>query len=365
MRGTFKLISASIIVIYCLTVAYPEDISAFTSYYQVDTFRKCDTLIITGVGDIMLGTSFPSSQYLPPQNDPHRLIEDLIDTLRASDITFGNLEGSFLNNGEAYKKCRDTSICYLFRMPEKYACTLSDAGFNIVSLANNHFGDFGWPAAKRTKELLDSVGIKYAGPVENPYSIFSKDSVIYGFCAFSPTAGSVDLCDLANAESIVRFLSDTCDIVIVSFHGGAEGSDYQRIPKTDEIFYGEDRGNVYEFAHRMIDNGADVVFGHGPHVTRAIDVYKNRFISYSLGNFCTYGRFNLAGPRGYAPVIKLKVDNNGKFLSGSIIPVYQDQDGVVRNDEQNRVIKKIKELMALDFPDSEISVSDDGKIFYK
>jgi poly-gamma-glutamate capsule biosynthesis protein CapA/YwtB (metallophosphatase superfamily) len=313
----------------------------------------------------MLGTSYPSPKYLPPQNNPRRLIECLIDTLRSSDITFGNLEGSFLDNGEAFKKCRDTTICYLFRMPEKYVGTLSDAGFDIISLANNHYGDFGWPAAKRTKELLDSVGIKYAGPVENPYSIFSKDSVVFGFCAFSPTAGSVDLCDTIKAESIVRFLSDTCDIVIVSFHGGAEGSDYQRVPKTDEVFYGENRGNVYEFAHRMIDNGADVVFGHGPHVTRAIEVYKNRFISYSLGNFCTYGRFNLQGPSGYAPVIRLNVDKSGKFLSGNIIPVYQDQDGVVRIDDQGRAIRKIIELMTLDFPDADIAVSDDGKISYK
>jgi len=365
MRRTLKPVSASVIVICCLIVAYPGNISAFTSDNYTDTLLTRNSVIITGVGDIMLGTSYPSLRYLPPQNNPERLIEGLIDTLRSSDITFGNLEGTFLNDGEPFKKCRDTSICYLFRMPEKYVGTLSDAGFDIVSLGNNHFGDFGWPAAKRTKELLDSVGIKYAGPVENPYSIFTKDSVIYGFCAFSPTAGSVDLNDTVKAESIIRYLSDTCDIVIVSFHGGAEGSDFQRVPKADEIFCGENRGNVYEFALRMIDSGADVVFGHGPHVTRAIEVYKNRFIGYSLGNFCTYGRFKLSGPNGYAPVIRLNVDKSGMFLSGNIIPVYQDQEGVVRSDNQNRVIKKIRELIILDFPDAVIAVSDNGKIFYK
>jgi hypothetical protein len=250
-------------------------------------------------------------------------------------------------------------------MPEKYVGVMAEAGFNVLSLANNHFGDFGWPASKRTKDLLDSVGIKYAGPVENPFSIFKKDSVTYGFCAFSPTAGSVNLNDLAQAQSIVRFLSDTCDIVIVSFHGGSEGRDFQRVPKEDEVFYGEDRGNVYEFAHRMIDAGADVVLGHGPHVTRAVEVYQNRFIIYSLGNFCTYGRFNLSGPNGIAPVIRINVEKNGKFLSGRIIPVFQDEDGIVKIDSQNRVIRKIRELMAIDFPDAVIDVSDDGKIFYK
>ena len=313
----------------------------------------------------MFGTLFPSPGFLPPHNDPRLLIEHLLDTLRTSDITFGNLEGSFLNEGEPFKKCRDTTICYLFRMPENYAGLLPEAGFNLVSLANNHFGDFGWKAIARTRKLLDSLSINYAGLTEQPYTIFKKDSVIYGFCAFSPTAGSVDLNDTVAAEAIVKTLSEKCNIVIVSFHGGAEGADFQRVPKTHEIFYGEDRGNVYDFSHRMIDNGADIVFGHGPHVTRAVEVYKGRFISYSLGNFCTYGRFNILGPNGYAPVIKLKVDRAGKFLSGRIIPVYQGQDGSVRIDDQGRAIKKIRELVSIDFPDSEVNISDDGTICYK
>ncbi len=109
---------------------------------------------------------------------------------------------------------------------------------------------------------------------------------------------------MAEAEEIVRHLADTCDIVIVSFHGGAEGANYQHVTKDYEMYYTENRGNVYSFAHRMIDAGADVIFGHGPHITRAVEVYNERFIAYSLGNFCTYGRFNLSGPNGIAPVIK-------------------------------------------------------------
>jgi hypothetical protein len=365
MRLTLRFVNSKVILIYCFIVAFSGNIWGFNCQFPVDTLSPGRSVTITSVGDIMLGTSYPSAKYLPPGNNPRQLLESLIDTLRSSDLTFGNLEGSFLNVGEAIKKCRDTSICYLFRMPEKYAGVLADAGFTVLSLANNHFGDFGWPAAKRTKELLDSVGIKYAGPVENPYSIFKRDSVTFGFCAFSPTAGSVNLNDLDRAQSIVKFLSDTCDIVIVSFHGGAEGRDFQRVPKEDEVFYGEDRGNVYEFAHRMIDAGADVVLGHGPHVTRAIEVYKNRFISYSLGNFCTYGRFNLSGPNGIAPVIRINIEKNGQFLSGRIIPTCQDETGVVRIDSQNCVIRKIRELMTIDFPDAVIYVSDDGKIFYK
>lgn len=366
MRRRSNLVLTVVLAINCIIVAYPGFSAPCGSLLQVgDTSLLKKEITITGVGDMMFGTLFPAPGFLPPGNNPRRLIESLIDTLRSSDITFGNLEGSFLDQGEAVKKCRDTTICYLFRMPEKYSGLLAEAGFDILSLANNHFGDFGWNATSKTKKLLDSLNIYYAGLTEHPYSIFKKDSLIYGFCAFSPTAGAININDIAEAEAIVKLLSAKCDIVIVSFHGGAEGKDFQRVPKTDEIFYGENRGNVYDFAHRMIDCGADVVFGHGPHVTRAIEVYNNRFIAYSLGNFCTYGRFNILGPNGFAPIIKLKVDSSGKFLSGKIIPVYQAQDGIVRIDSMVRAIKKIKELVALDFPATQVDVSDDGKIFYK
>jgi len=171
--------------------------------------------------------------------------------------------------------------------------------------------------------------------------------------------------DIDKAELIVKFLADTCDIVIVSFHGGAEGADYQHVTRADEMFYTENRGNVYNFAHRMIDAGADVIFGHGPHITRAVEVYNERFIAYSLGNFCTFGRFNLTGPNGIAPLIKVNVDTSGKFLSGRIIPVYQVYRGGVKVDPEKRVIRKIKDLTASDFPDAVIAIHDNGEILYK
>ena len=67
----------------------------------------------------------------------------------------------------------------------------------------------------------------------------------------------------------------------------------QRVTREREYYYGENRGNVYELAHLMVDHGADVILGHGAHVVRAIEVYNQRVIAYSLGNFLTYSRFNL------------------------------------------------------------------------
>jgi len=330
-----------------------------------DTIKFQKEIIISGVGDIMFGTSFPSARFLPPHDNPLLLLGDLTDTLAACDITFGNLEGSFLDDGEPAKRCKDTTICYLFRMPERYAGALAEAGFDFLSLANNHFGDFGYPSRQRTMQLLDSLGIKYGGLLEYPFSYLCRDSLLYGFCAFAPNAGTVSITGMAEAEGIVRKLADTCDIVIVSFHGGAEGASYQHVTRDYEMYYTENRGNVYNFAHRMVDAGADVIFGHGPHITRAVEVYNGRFIAYSLGNFCTYGRFNLSGPNGIAPLMRINVDTTGKFLRGRIIPVYQEYSDGVKIDPGKRAIQKIRDLTSADFPDSVITINENGEITYK
>ncbi len=365
MSRSFSLIISLAFLVNAFSSVTEAQVADTMTADTLDPVSYKKNIVITGVGDIMLGTDYPSARYLPPNNDPWQLLVDVADSLRSSDIIFGNLEGSFLNEGDPAKKCRDTTLCYLFRMPENYVSALSSAGFNILSLANNHFGDFGQASRKRTMGILDSAGIHYAGIMEKPWTVFRKDSLIIGFCAFAPNAGAVNINDTANASDIVKMLADTCDIVIVSFHGGAEGADFQHVPKEHEIFHGEDRGDVYAFAHKMIDSGADIVFGNGPHVTRAIEVYRNRFIGYSLGNFCTYGRFNLAGPNGIAPIIKLNTDITGRFLSGRIIPVYQLWSGGTKIDPQKRVIRKIRELTTEDFPGSVISIDENGEIIYK
>jgi hypothetical protein len=347
----------------CLIIAFFVSMRGVSG--QTDSSSVHKRITISGVGDIMLGSAFPNSNMLPPHDNPMLLLGQLADSIRASDIAVGNLEGSFLNWGEPVKRCKDTSICYLFRMPERYATALSKSGFTIMNLANNHFGDFGYPARTRTKELLDSLGIHYGGLIEHPYTIFKKDSVLYGFCSFAPNAGTLNINETNTAQELVKYLSDTCDIVIVSFHGGAEGADFQHVPGNEEIFYGENRGDVHLFAHAMIDAGADVIFGSGPHVTRAIEVYKNRFIAYSLGNFCTYGKFNITGPNGLAPLIKIFVDEHGRFLSGRIIPGFQSRPEGVRIDPEKRVIRKIRELTAADFPQNVVDISENGYISYK
>ena len=131
------------------------------------------------------------------------------------------------------------------------------------------------------------------------------------------------------------------------------------------MFLGENRGNPYEFSRVAIDAGADIIFGHGPHVTRGMDIYKNRFIAYSLGNFATYARFSLSGVKGLAPIVKVNVTKEGKFIDAQITSTKQTGEGGPQLDPENRVIKEIQRLTAKDLPNSTIIISNDGKITEK
>jgi len=320
-----------------------------------------DTLSIIGVGDIMLGTNFPDSSYLPPDNGRY-LLEAARPFLVDADVTFGNLEGVILNEGGEQKKCKNPELCYLFRSPESLANELKLSGFDVMSTANNHAGDFGDEGRQNTMRVLDSLNIHHAGQQVKPQVTFKIDGIKYGFAAFAPNSGTMSINDHEAAKEIIQGLDSICDVVIVSFHGGAEGKKYQHVLREEEIFYGENRGNVYQFSHDLIDAGADIVFGHGPHVVRAIEVYNQRFIAYSLGNFCTYARFNLNKESGYAPIINVFTNAEGEFYEARIIPFVQYSPGGPVLDKENRVIPKIRELTNKDFPEGNLSIDEKGYI---
>jgi Bacterial capsule synthesis protein PGA_cap len=321
--------------------------------------QKKDTITVIGVGDIMMGSNYLKPDGLPP-NDGLDLMKDVESELTGADITMGNLEGVLLDEGGTAKTCRDPKVCYVFRSPQRYVQNLVNAGFDIMSLANNHAGDFGEVGRKSSIKALEEAGLYHAGQTTNPYTIFEKEGVRYGFTAFAPNSGCMNLNDLEGARKIIAVLDSLSDIVIVSFHGGAEGPQYQHVPRLNEIFHGENRGNVYEFAHALIDEGADIIFGHGPHVTRAIEVYKDRFIAYSLGNFCTYSGINVSGVNGLAPIVKVYTDSAGNFLQAQITSTIQSYRSPVKIDSQKQVLKRIQELTRQDFPESTIQISENG-----
>ncbi|QOI97944.1 MAG: CapA family protein [Flammeovirgaceae bacterium] len=317
---------------------------------------------IIGVGDIMMGSSYPEP-VLPPDNGKY-LMKEVESILRDADVTIGNLEGVLLDEGGTPKSCRDPKVCYVFKSPTRYVQNLVNAGFNVMSLANNHAGDFGEAGRKSSMKTLEEAGIRHAGQLQQKFVTFGKNGTRFGFVAFAPNSNCVPLNDVPGAKALVAHLDSLVDIVIVSFHGGAEGPQHQHVTRQTEIFHGEDRGNVWAFAHAVIDAGADVVFGHGPHVTRAVEVYKDRFIAYSLGNFCTYGGINVSGINGIAPIIKVFTDKSGRFLKGHITSTYQVARDRVKPDPEGRALAKIIALTKKDFPEVPLHFDENGFITY-
>jgi hypothetical protein len=317
----------------------------------------CIRITVAATGDIMLGTDFPEDHL--PDDDAIGFLTDVTPVFKSADIAFGNLEGVLMDGGEPGKKCKNPDLCYLFRSPERYAERLAAAGFTVMSLANNHARDFGEEGRTASMDALRAAGIKHSGR-EGDIATWSHGEVGAALIAFAPFRNSNSMLDIEPATQLVQTLSESFDIVIVSFHGGAEGMGTDRIPFSVEYYYGEDRGDVVKFSRRMVDAGADLVIGHGPHVPRAMEIYRNRLIAYSLGNFATYYGISVKDEKGYAPILVSTLDGNGQFVSGEIVSAIQIRPDGPTLDDQQRAYQKIWELTEQDFSGGGIQFQKGG-----
>jgi poly-gamma-glutamate capsule biosynthesis protein CapA/YwtB (metallophosphatase superfamily) len=321
-----------------------------------------DTLTIAMTGDIMMGTTYPS--VMLPANDGRDIFRDALPILTSTDLTVGNLEGTLCDGGKSTKGSGPNS--YSFRTPTSYGHLLSEAGYDFLSMANNHANDFGTEGILSTERVLQQQGILYAGIAGRVESaVIERKGKTIGICAFGHNSYTLKHTDLNVVGRIVDDLVSRCDIVIVSFHGGAEGRTKNHLPQGQESFLGENRGSLRQMAHFCIDHGADIVYGHGPHVVRAAEVYKGRFIAYSLGNFCTTYSVSLTGISGYAPIITLTIDDDGAFMKGKIHSFIQQRGIGPRLDKTKSVAREIKMLSETDVPNSQARIDDDGNIWFK
>jgi poly-gamma-glutamate capsule biosynthesis protein CapA/YwtB (metallophosphatase superfamily) len=247
-------------------------------------------------------------------------------------------------------------------MPTRYTKYLREAGFDVMSVANNHALDFGTVGQLSTRRSLDAQGIKHAGGDRMKFSTAYLDvkGKKVAFIGFAHNAVSPNVNDLVTAKRLVAEADKLADIVVVSFHGGAEGAAYQNVPKQTEVFFGEKRGNLPLFARTVIDAGADLVLGHGPHVLRGMEIYKNRLIAYSLGNFATYGWFSLKNETALTVILEAHLASDGKFIGGQIHSGRQEGRGIPTLDPSGDAIKKIKALSKADFANTTPNIADDG-----
>ena len=117
--------------------------------------------MVLGVGDMMIGTNYPSKRYLPI-NDGRDIFKDVSQIINKADIAFGNLEGTLLTGQGEIKNCSDPKKCYAFKSPDNYVENYKNAGFDIVSIANNHINDFGEIGRKNTQRVLEENGIYFS-----------------------------------------------------------------------------------------------------------------------------------------------------------------------------------------------------------
>ena len=238
------------------------------------------------VGDIMLDRDVEKKIIRIGGEDfrfPFLLVSD---ELREYDLLFGNLEGPVSNKGY------DVGSAVSFRMDVRALEGLKFAGFDVLSVANNHSGDWGQEAFLDTISNLKESGIVPIGENLEPKIINFKNLVV-AFLAFSDFAGPGAR---ASDENIVESVSKAkrqTDLIIVSIHFGEE---YQKEPSVRQR----------RLAELAADSGADLVVGHHPHVSQTVEKYKNSYIAYSLGNFIFDQNFSEETMKGTLLEVEIK-----------------------------------------------------------
>ncbi len=315
------------------------------------------TITLGAVGDIIMGNA-PGS--LPA--DGGRTFFDKVKDLFAVDFMMGNMEQP-ITEDTGVEKCRpEQTSCHQFRVPPSYAQHLKAAGFQLLNQANNHGYDYGAVGYTNTQKHLTEAGLLHTGS-RNYVAVADVKGVKVAVVGFSSYPRDNSLIDLAQARQVIERAAAKAEVVVVQVHMGAEGADKGHVKPGTETFLGENRGDPIAFSHAVIDAGADLVIGHGPHTLRGMEIYKGRLIAYSLGNFA--GGTGLKGGDilGWGGVLKATVANDGAFVSGRFhSTIFQTRPGTAAPDGQNHGLNLVRDLTKADFPTTGPAISADGTI---
>jgi poly-gamma-glutamate capsule biosynthesis protein CapA/YwtB (metallophosphatase superfamily) len=333
--------------------------AAGSSAKPVEESARVESISLSATGDIMMSNA-PGS--LPPNNG-EGFFDSVTEALK-SDLVMGNLEQP-LTGDTGTSKCGSPKSpnCFAFRSPPAYAEHLKDGGFQLLNTANNHAKDYGTQGYKNTVEALESAGLEHTG-AEDQITVVDVKGVKVAVLGFSSYAGANPLNDLDAAAAVVEKATGEADLVVVQVHMGAEGSDKNHVKPGTETFFGENRGDPMKFSRTVIDAGADLVVGHGPHVLRGMEFYKGKLIAYSLGNFAGGGRtLSRNGVLKYGGVLHVSLTKEGEYVGGKFVSTYMNDNGVPTRDKANeRGRKLVAELSESDFDDTGAVVGTDGSI---
>jgi hypothetical protein len=314
------------------------------------------TVSITWVGDMTFGT--PGAY---PAAGSGSLISGVTQDL-TGDLVVGNLETA-LGDLPMDKCAPGETDCYEFEAPDDTAQALHQAGFSAVNVANNHTLDAGTAGEASTDAALSSAGLVWAGrPGQITY--LTRNGIRIALLGFAPWSYDADLLDIPAAEALVRQAKQHAQVVIVMEHAGGEGDDAQHVRPGEEYYLGQDRGNSIAFTHGVIDAGADLVMGSGPHVLRGIQWYQGHLIAYSLGNFCGYNTLGLDSITSVSAILHVTLNADGQFVQGSISPIRLVAPGTPQPDPGHAAIPMINSLSQDDFAGNGAAhIGPAGRIF--
>lgn len=293
---------------------------------------------IIAVGDIIMSRTVGIK--ITESGDNALPFRKVADILSAGDITFGNVEAPFLDQGELIREG------LTFKAEPGFIEGLTLSGFDIVSLANNHSKNFGSNGLIYTFNHLASNKIKYCGAGNNYQeahqpAILELKGIKFAFLAHTYSDGldfethlnkdepDVAFWDLPQAIEDIKAAKKQADVVISYMHAGQE---YVAKPIPDQV----------EFAHAVIDAGADLVLGSHPHWVQTTEKYKDKYIIYSMGNFVFDQEWSQETKEGV--IVKLKFDNQ-KFSLAEFIPVIIEnfnQPRLANEKEKEKILKQME-----------------------
>lgn len=331
---------------------------AVTAAAPRQTSSTPKTITLQWVGDMAMSTQLG----LPP-GGVEQALAPIAGTLRYTDLTLGNLEGTLSAGG--ISKCGTTGTatsgtCFAFQAPPSTALALRRLGFDLVNQANNHAQDFGPSGHAQTTAALKRAGLAWTGdPGQITY--LTTHGVRVAFLGFAPYANTSNLLDIPRAEAMVRTAARHAAIVVVLIHAGAEGADQLHTPTGTQYFLGENRGNARLFAQSVISAGASVVLGSGPHVIRGVQDDRGHLIAYSLGNFIGYHTLSGGGVLNDSGIIRVTLSvATGRATAARWIPVTLD-GGLPRRTAGDGDAPLVAQLSREDFPRSHFDIRPDGR----
>jgi poly-gamma-glutamate capsule biosynthesis protein CapA/YwtB (metallophosphatase superfamily) len=321
------------------------------------TQESAKAISLSATGDVIMGNA-PARL---PANDGDGFFDGVKAALKA-DLVMGNLEEPLTEDTGTGKCGPNPQNCFQFRAPPEYAAHLKDAGFELLNQANNHGYDYGPKGYKNTQRALEKHGLQHTGAPDQ-ITVVEVQGVKVAVAGFSSYVWSNSLVDIPSAKRVVAKAATMADLVVVQVHMGAEGSDKTRVRPGTEVFHGENRGDPIKFSHAVVDAGADLVVGHGPHVLRGMEFYKGRLIAYSLGNFAGGGRsLNPAGRLGWGGVLTVSLKADGSFVDGTFTSTRMNSVGRPSIDREHAGLGLVREVSESDFPRSGARLDKAGRI---